>query len=189
MMNRRATRQRSFLIFSLAALIFSGGMAGCTVKRINPQVYTPPAQPYSGVALGQIGIYDYPYDYLVPYFRRGFVETIRQKQEFGTVEDPAPVPLPESSLLLTGKITEVNEGNEALRWIVGMGAGKAIVKGTFVISDASGRTLYQFEANESYSGGAGIGGASLIEIEGLVKAFGRTIAMRTIQWSKGEALH
>jgi hypothetical protein len=187
-MNRGAMHQRSFLTVVLAALLFTGGMAGCTAKNFNPQISTFPTRHYASVAIGDIGIYDLHYDYLLAFFRRGFVDTIRQKQVFETVEDPAPAPLPESSLLLTGRITAVDEGNEALRWLIGMGAGKAIAKGTFVLSDASGRTLSKFEAQESYSEGAGVGGVGVIGVEGLMKALGETIALRTIQWSKGEPL-
>jgi hypothetical protein len=188
MMNRGAMHQRSFLTLVLAALLFTGGMAGCTVKNFNPQISTFPTQRYAVLAIGDIGIYDLHYDYLLAFFRRGFVDTIQPKQVFETVEDPAPAPLPGSSLLLTGRITEVDEGNEALRWLIGMGAGKAIVKGTFVLSDASGKTLSKFEAQESYSEGAGVGGIGVVGIEGLMKAFGGTIALRTLQWSKGETM-
>jgi len=99
-----------------------------------------------------------------------------------------PAELPESSLIISGKITEVTKGNAALRWIVGFGAGKAKVKGNFEICNAKSMTLLKFEADESYAGGAGIGGAGFLDMEDLMRRFGETIGKKTVLWSRGEKI-
>ena len=90
--------------------------------------------------------------------------------------------------MLSGKITEVNKGSEALRWIVGFGAGRARVSGSFTISNTIGETLAKFDALEAYAGGLGIGGPGFLDTEDLMRRFGKTIAEKTVQWSRGEKI-
>ena len=43
----------------------------------------------------------------------------------------------------------------------------------------------EFDAEESYMGGAGIGGISFLDMEDLMRKFGRRVAERVIRWSRG----
>jgi hypothetical protein len=113
---------------------------------------------------------------------------MNEQKAFDKIKDPCPVPLPDLSLLVSRKITQIEKGNAALRWIVGFGAGKAYVKGTFEISDAKSEKLAIFEADELYAGGAGIGGAGFLDMDDLMRSFGATIAKKTVQWSRGKKL-
>jgi hypothetical protein len=153
---------------------------------VNPDVITTPAQKYSAVAVGDITMEDKLWEYLIPHFRRGLAQGFAEEKAFDAVLDPAPEKLSQSSLLLSGKIIEVDKGSTALRWIVGFGAGKAKVKGVFEIRSCDGICLARFEAQESYAGGAGIGGANLLDMEDLMRRFGSTIAQKAVQWSRGE---
>jgi hypothetical protein len=175
-------------IVLLIALLLGGGIVGCSFKHVEQEVFTTPVQRYSGIAVGDITAEDRLWEHLVSDFRRGFVETLRELKAFDTVLDPAPESLPESSVVLSGKITEVDKGSETLRWLIGLGAGRARVSGSFTLSNARGETLAKFEAREAYAGGLGIGGPDLVDMEDLMRRFGRTMAKRTLQWSRGEKI-
>jgi hypothetical protein len=96
--------------------------------------------------------------------------------------------MPDSAVLVTGNITEIDKGNLALRWLVGFGAGKAQVSGAFEIRDSGGQALAKLKASESYLGGAGIGGAGFLDMEDLMRRFGETMADKITMWSRGEKL-
>lgn len=172
------------------ALLFSmplaAGLAGCTFKSITPEVLAAPTQKYSAVVVGDLTTEDKLWEYLVPHFRRGFVQHLTEKKAFDNVMDPAPVSLADPAIRFSGKITEVDKGSTALRWIIGFGAGRARVSGVFEIRDAGDQTLARIEAKESYAGGAGIGGAGFLDMEDLMRRFGETMAEKVIQWSRGE---
>jgi Domain of unknown function (DUF4410) len=179
---------RKALLLLILCSIIAGGMAGCTFKTVKPEFVTAPPQKYSIAAVGDIVMEDKLWDYLIPYFRRGLVNGLLEQKAFEKVLDSAPESLPESAILLSGKIYEVNKGSTALRWIVGFGAGRAKVRGVFEICGCDGKKLVKFEAQESYAGGAGIGGANYLDIEDLTQRLGKTIAIRTVLWSRGEKI-
>jgi hypothetical protein len=124
-MDVHARHQSSSSHFLPVSSLTGGSIVGCTFKHVEPEVSTPPVQQYSGIAVGDITAEDKIWEYLVPHFRRGFVEAMAELKAFNTVLDPAPETLVESSVVLSGKITEVDKGSEALRWIIGFGAGRA----------------------------------------------------------------
>jgi hypothetical protein len=91
-------------------------------------------------------------------------------------------------VVLRGTITEVDKGSAALRFLIGMGAGQARVKGDFEIARPDGAVLASFSARESYLGGAGIGGAGLVDTDELIKRFAETVAKTTRDWARGEGI-
>jgi len=50
-----------------------------------------------------------------------------------------------------------------------MGAGQAQVKGEFRILGSDGTELVRFQAPRSYLGGAGMGGAGLLDVDELLR--------------------
>jgi hypothetical protein len=89
-------------------------------------------------------------------------------------------------VVLTGTITEIEEGNAALRVVVGMGAGQAKAKGDFEIRGPDGTVLTKFTARRSYLGGVGMGGAGFIDMGELVRRLGESVAETTAKWARGE---
>lgn len=71
---------------------------------------------------------------------------------------------------------------------MGFGAGKATVKKGFEILSAKGTQLAKFETDESYVGGAGIGGAGFLEMQDLIRRFGAAIGKKIVRWSRGEKI-
>jgi len=167
-------------------LVLCAATQACTFKHVQSTVSTAPPERYTTVAVGSITSEDKLYENLAAHFRRGFVEAMGELKAFETIQDPAPGTLQPSSVLVSGTLTEINKGSEALRWIIGFGAGRASITGNFAIRNAKGETLAQFDAREAYAGGLGIGGAGFLDMEDLARRFGKTVAKRTVQWSRGE---
>ena len=133
----------------LLAVMLTGGVIGCTFKEVTPEVLKAPTQKYPVVVVGDITVEDKLWEYLVPHFRRGLAKELAGQKALDAVLETAPAPMPDSAALITGKITEIDKGSTALRWIVGFGAGKAHVSGAFEIRDTGGQTLAKFKASES----------------------------------------
>ena len=163
-------------------------LSSCTFRAVKPEVNVAPTQKYATFVLGEIKMADKTWEALQPHFRKGVIQWLNEKKSFETVAESPISPVPASTLTLSGAITEVDKGSTALRWIVGMGAGQAKVKGVFEIRDSSGQTLVKFEGRESYLGGAGIGGAGFLDMEDLTKRFGETVAEMTVKWARGEQI-
>jgi len=172
----------------LLAVVLIGGVIGCTFKEVTPEVLKAPTQKYPVIVVGDITVEDKLWEYLVPHFRRGLAKELAGQKAFDAVLETAPAPMPDSAALITGKITEIDKGSTALRWIVGFGAGKAHVSGAFEIRDTGGQTLAKLKASESYLGGVGIGGPGFLDMEDLMRRFGETMADKITKWSRGEKL-
>ena len=163
------------------------GVSGCTFAGVKPQLTgAPPSAPPKTLVLGDVQVADPLWESYRLHFRRGLEEWLKRNGGFESVVAEAPAQLPADSIVLVGRITEVDEGSGALRLFVGMGAGQAKVRGTFEIQDTSGVVLAKFSARESYLGGAGIGGAGFLDMEGLVRRFAETVAETTKKWAHGE---
>jgi hypothetical protein len=120
----------------LLAVMLTGGVIGCTFKEVTPEVLKAPTQKYPVVVVGDITVEDKLWEYLVPHFRRGLAKELAGQKALDAVLETAPAPMPDSAALITGKITEIDKGSTALRWIVGFGAGKAHVSGAFALMKA-----------------------------------------------------
>jgi hypothetical protein len=81
---------------------------------------------------------------------------------------------------VTATLIEVDKGDVALRFFIGMGAGRERAGARLVIKNAGGDTLGTLDVHKAYSGGAGIGGASLIDIEDLAKQVGEQAAQSLV---------
>lgn len=163
--------------------------AGCTFAGLKPELAgAPPPSPPRVLVLGEVKVADPLWQSYIPHFRRGVEDWVRGKGAFESVLAERPAELPADSIVLVGTLTEVDKGSTALRWIVGMGAGQAKVKGDFEIQDPGGVALARFSARESYLGGAGIGGAGFLDMEDLVRRFAETVAETTRDWSRGKPI-
>ena len=176
--------RQAFQVF-LVALV----AAGCTFSGVKPLLVGPaPKSAPTTLVLGEIRVADPLWESATPHFRRGVTDWYTRNGGFqSVVAEPPATPTPDS-ITLTGIITDVDKGSTALRWIVGMGAGQAKVKGEFQILGPDGVVLTKFTARQSYLGGAGIGGAGFLDMDDLVRRFAETVAETTRKWARGEAI-
>jgi hypothetical protein len=169
----------------LATLVLSG----CTFAAVEPQVVAPPPSKAPKVlVLTDLQIKDELWASHRVQFRRSVQEWIKRNGGFESVLTERPAKLDDDSVILVGTLTEVDKGSTALRWIVGLGAGGAKVKGDFEIQSPTGATLARFSARESYLGGAGIGGAGFLDMDDLVRRFSESVAETTVKWARGEKI-
>lgn len=169
------------LFLSSLVLLYSG----CTASHIQARHAEKPSAPPAALAIEPLRFQDRLWEPLGAHFERGLRERLAEERAFAEILAPAPQALGPSTVRLQGTITEVDKGNAALRWLVGFGAGKQKVAGNFLLLDPAGTTLAEFDAEESYMGGAGIGGISFLDMEDLMQKFGRHVADRVIRWSRG----
>jgi len=163
-------------------------LPSCTTTTITPEFVQAPTRDYDKVVISDIGVADELWEARLPYLRRALVAKLREDEKFAEVIDPAPNPVPKDAIVISGKVTEFDKGDKALRFIIGFGAGRAKAAGLFSIHDAQGMILAQFESRKAYSGGAGIGGFDMIDMDELMQKLGEETAQSIIRWAKGEPL-
>jgi len=175
--------RRSSLL--LVALV----LTGCTFAAVKPQMVAPPPTKVPKVlVLADLQIKDELWSPYKIQFRRSIQDWIKRNGGFESVLTERPAMLGDDAVVLVGTLTEVDKGSTALRWIVGFGAGQAKVKGDFEIQSPTGVTLARFSARESYLGGAGIGGAGLLDMDDLMRRFSESVAETTVKWARGEKI-
>ena len=168
-----------------AVLLLSG--AACTTVTITPDVAAPPnIQSYRSVTLAAVDAQQPQDAYLVQFFREGFVRRLNELKAFDSVSDNSASSPGPGTLVVRATLVEVDKGDVALRLFVGMGAGREHVGAQLVIKSADGNTVGSFKVRKAYSGGAGIGGASFIDVEDLTKQVGEQAAQSLVDWSQGK---
>jgi hypothetical protein len=169
--------------------LLSTVLVGCTFSGVKPELAgTPPPQPPKALVVGDVTVTDKLWDTYRLHFARGVSDWLKRNGGFETVYEERPAVVPEGSIVLMGRITEIDKGSAVARALVGMGAGQAQVKGSFEIQDPAGTVLATFSARESYLGGAGMGGFGMLDMEDLVKRFAETVAETTRNWARGEKI-
>lgn len=175
--------------FAAALLVLS---TACTTVTVTPQATNPPPPPqtYKNVVLGTVDAKDPSSAYVIAFFREGFVRRLRELKAFDTVSDsaaaPSTTPPSADTLIVSATLTEVDKGDMALRLFIGMGAGRERVAATVTAKNSDDATLGGFEASKAYSGGAGIGGGTFIDIEGLTTQVGEQAAQSFLDWTQGK---
>ena len=175
-------------VLCLVMFLLTGGMLGCTFTQVRPERAAAPEHQYRAITVGDITAADPLWAPLLPHFRHGLLREMRKQHTFTTVLDAPQGVLVDTSVVLSGRILEVDKGSETLRWLVGLGAGRARVQGRFTLSTTSGTPLATFDARESYAGGLGLGGRALLDMEDLMRRFGEAVAAQTVQWARGPQL-
>jgi hypothetical protein len=165
--------------------------AACTTVEVTPQALQAPTQTYRTVVLARVGSQDPAFVYVEPFFREGFVRRLNELKAFDSVSDvsasqAAAGPTSPDAILVTATLTDVNKGDGALRFFIGMGAGRERVAAQLDIQGPDGKSLGRFETRKAYSGGAGIGGATFFDIEDLTKQLGEQAAQSLVDWSQGK---
>lgn len=161
--------------------------AACTTVTVTPDIPAPAnIQSYRLVTLGAVDARQPDYAYLIQFFREGFVRRLNELKAFDAVSDNSPNPPGPGTLVVTATLVEVDKGDVALRLFIGMGAGRERAGAHLAVKSADGNTLGTFDVHKAYSGGAGIGGASFIDIEDLTKQVGEQAAQSLVDWSQGK---
>ncbi len=184
---RNSLARRWFRFAPVVAIVVLLG--ACTTTTITPELVQPaPEQKIDTVVVAELTSEDELLELYIPHLRQGLVARLREAEDFGEVIVGSASPAPPAAIVISGKLTEIDKGSTAARWIIGFGAGRAVARATFEIKDAGGATLARFESRKAYSGGAGIGGANFLDMDDLVRKLGEETANSLIRWSNGEPL-
>src|ERR1700685_2541345 len=123
----------SGLLICAAALIAFAGCTGTTVHPNVAQQIVPKS--FTVAAVGEITSGDELWQTYAIESRRGLIAKLTENQVFTQVLDSTASP-GANTLLVSGRLLDVDKGNAAARWIVGFGAGRAHVTAVFQITDA-----------------------------------------------------
>ena len=184
---RNSLASRWFRLAPVVAIVVLLG--ACTTTTITPELVQPaPEQKIDTVVVAELTSEGELLELYIPHLREGLVARLREAEDFREVIVGSASPAPPAAIVVSGKLTEIDKGSTAARWIIGFGAGRAIARATFEIKDAGGATLARFESRKAYSGGAGLGGANLLDMDDLVRKLGEETANSLIRWSSGDPL-
>ncbi len=184
---RNSLASRWFRLAPVVAIVVLLG--ACTTTTITPELVQPaPEQKIDTVVVAELTSENDILNLYIPHLRQGLVARLREAEDFREVIVGSASPAPPAAIVISGKLTEIDKGSTAARWIIGFGAGRAVARATFEIKDAGGATLARFESRKAYSGGAGLGGANLLDMDDLVRKLGEETANSLIRWSNGAPL-
>jgi len=138
--------------------------------------------------MGKITMEGDVWQHLLPHLKQGMMLRFNEDKVFEKVLKDSDGELPAQTLVVNAVVTKIDEGSAAARFIIGFGAGSATISGKFDVSDRNGKSLVSFEQEESYAGGAGIGGWDIVRLEELMKNLGRSAAGSITRWSQGKGL-
>lgn len=178
-------RANSGLVRALAAAMLIAASA-CTTVTVTPEAAAPPPHLYQTVVVSVQQPQNASVGDFSPFFREGLLQRLRELKAFDNIVEAPNAPSGPDALYVTATLTEVDKGNEAVRWLVGFGAGREHASATLALKSSDGKSLGQLEIRKAYSGGAGIGGAGFITIEDLTKQVGEQAAQTLLDWSRGK---
>jgi Domain of unknown function (DUF4410) len=170
-------------VLAVAALVALGA---CTTVTVTPEGAMAPKETYKTVVVSfQPPPNDYVGDY-GPFFREGLLRRLRELKAFDTIVEAPKKPNGPDALYVSATLTDVDKGNEAVRMLIGFGAGREHASAELDLKTSDGKSLGHLEIRKAYSGGAGIGGAGFITIEDLTKQVGEQAAQSLLDWSQGK---
>jgi hypothetical protein len=163
--------------------------AGCSSTTVTPEEVLSPPETARTIAVGEIEAGPERWKRLVRFYRKGLVRGLLESEAFDTVLDPAPRnPLP-GSITVSGRITDVDEGSEPARFLIGFGTGSAEVAGRFEIAAVGSERLAVFEQRQVSTEGTGQGAHwNPVYVEDMMEQLGEETAMTIIRWRDGEGL-
>lgn len=141
------------------ALLLGCSMAavvGCSNVTIDKEVAPSPPPPTHLLIVGAIGTPDPAATRAVRRFRRELTQALCDAVP-GAVEVSTrmPAPLPADALVITGRFATIDAGSELTRLLIGFGAGRPTIEGTFEVVDATGKPLLRFDQDVHSSDGRG----------------------------------
>ncbi len=173
----------------MLAFVVAFGAAGCSSTTVTPGEVLPPPESARTISIGEIEAGPERWKRLARFFRNGMVRRLLESEAFDTVLYPAPDSPLLGSITVSGRITDVDEGSEPARFLIGLGVGNAEVAGRFEIATAGTERLAVFEQRQVSSGGVGQGAHwNPVYVEDLMEQLGEETAATVIRWRDGEDL-
>jgi hypothetical protein len=163
------------------------GVSGCS--SIEPMVEQEPAGTVRSIAIGGFGSSDPDRQRIARHFRRELAVRLRESEAFESILLPPPPDLPADAVLVTGQLTDVSDGSDALRFLIGYGVGASSARARIELRSASGQTLVVFEDSAR-----GVEGSSTLtswvssDADEVAALMAEGTADAIVRWSRGEGL-
>ena len=158
-------------------------IAGCTTTAHRADVTAAQPEKAQAIAVGSVTARDEQlWSGYAVILRRALLAKLIALRGKADVVDAATDAVPPGAVLVGGELSELDKGNVALRWIIGFGAGRSLAVGKFRVTEPGGTTLLAFSTTKEYAGGAGIGGADLVDMDTLVRELGEKAAEAVDAW-------
>ena len=174
---------------SLILVIVSAySLSACATATVQQDALQDARTNYPVVVVGEVNADDELWGNYAILAKRSIVEKLTESGAFMQVIDELANPLPANALIVTATITEADRGNAASRALIGFGAGRAHITSEVELSEANGTELGNFLVRRAYSGGIGIGGFGLLDMEELAQLAGEEAADTIVSWTMTGAL-
>ena len=160
------------------------GISGCAATNITPAMIQSAEHSYPVAVVGDVGVNDTLWQNYGVEVQRALASKLMESMSFAQVSAGDASPPVMNVVLITGKVTEVDKGNVAARWIIGFGAGAAHLSAEFQIARPDGSVIGKFTVRKTYAGGAGLGGANLLDMDDLATQAGEESAKVIATWTK-----
>lgn len=159
-------------------IVLFAALDGCapttTVRLLAEQA---PPERYQNVAVGEITVKYAQWNLYSAELRGDLVVALIKTHMFALVMDPAPLPLPPSTVLVTGQVTEADPGGPALPSL-GMAPVGAHLTGEFQLIDAKGNVMERFSAGALIEWDP-----TFMGFDDLIQQIGRDAAEAIAKWS------
>ena len=93
--------------------------SACTTTTITPDHATALSRTYDTLVIRNFAASDDLAEIQLPYFKEGFLATLREENAFSTILESETDPVPDSGLAVRANLSELDEGDLALRFIIG----------------------------------------------------------------------
>lgn len=167
-----------------AALFLFTLLAGCTTSTVEPIRASAPPAIFSAVAVQEVGATDELWKAYAIRVRRALIAELQRTGTFPQILPGGQGTVPPGTLIVNSQLTGVDKGDVAARFIIGFGAGRARAAADFVLTDPAGTELAHFTQRKAYSGGIGIGGLDMMDMEDLMDQLGQAAADSITNWTR-----
>lgn len=164
------------------------GSSGCS--SIDPSSEQAPGGPVREIAVGGFDSSDPDRQRIARHFRRELAARLRDSEAFEAVLLPPPPRLPAGAVLITGRMIDVSDGSDALRFLIGYGLGASSVRAQIELRDAGGQMLARFEDSARARDGSMsmTPWAAGSDADEVTAAMADGTADAIVRWSRGEGL-
>lgn len=176
------------LFLNVALVVLSGAAGGCSFS-ISAAKLEPSPSDISVIAIGGMEADDPGRDRIARRFRRTLVTALQETEAFDRVVSPPPPRVAVDTAIVTGRLVEVDDGSELLRFGLGLGAGSPSLRARVEIRDSAGRVLAAFEEDaQSFKGTGYAAHWNPADIDALADDFAVNTAEAIARWRRGEEL-
>ena len=159
-------------------------LSACATATVQRDMLQNARMGYTAIVVGEFSTNDELWQSYALGAKRGLSAKLVEFKMFAQVVDQPTVSPPTNAVVVTARVTEVDRGSAAARWIIGFGAGRAHITSQVQLAEPSGMVLGNFTVRRAYSGGAGIGGAGFLDMDDLAQLLGEEAANTIVAWAK-----